>query len=34
MASTQPIKNRIQALKREYDILRQGKESLLSMMTK
>ena len=32
MASTQPIKNRIQALKREYDILRQGKESLLSMI--
>ena len=32
MASTQPIKNRVQALKREYDILRQGKESLLSMI--
>ena len=32
MASRQPIKNRIQDLKREYDILRQGKESLLSMI--
>ncbi len=32
MATTQPIRNRIQALKREYDTLRQGKESLLSMI--
>ncbi len=32
MATTQPIRDRIQALKREYDILRQGKVSLLSMI--
>ena len=32
MATTQPIKSRIQDLKRAYDTLRQGKESLLSMI--
>ena len=32
MATSQPIKRRIQALKREYDTLRPGKESLLSMI--
>ena len=32
MATTQPIRNRIQVLKREYDTLRQGKVSLLSMI--
>ncbi len=32
MAISQPIKGRIQALKREYDILRPSKESLLSMI--
>ena len=32
MATTKPIRNRIQALKRAYDTLRQGKESLLSMI--
>lgn len=32
MATTQPIKDRIQDLKREYDTLRKGKESLLSMI--
>ena len=32
MASTRPTKNRIQVLKREYDILRQSKKSLLSMI--
>ena len=32
MAITQPIKNRIQALKRGYDALRIGKSSLLSMI--
>ena len=32
MATSQPIKDRIQALKREYDALREGKESLLSMI--
>ena len=32
MATTRPIRNRIQVLKREYDTLRQGKESLLSMI--
>ena len=32
MATTQPTKDRIQALKREYDTLRKGKESLLSMI--
>ena len=32
MATTQPIRNRIQGLKRAYDTLRQGKESLLSMI--
>ena len=32
MATTEPIRNRIQDLKRAYDTLRQGKESLLSMI--
>ena len=32
MATTRPIRSRIQVLKREYDTLRQGKESLLSMI--
>ena len=32
MAISQPIRNRIHTLKREYDTLRQGKESLLSMI--
>ena len=32
MATTQPIRNRIQALKRAYDTLRHGKEALLSMI--
>lgn len=32
MAITQPIKNRIQALKRGYDTLRPGKAALLSMI--
>ena len=32
MPTTQPIRDRIQALKREYDTLRQGRESLLSMI--
>lgn len=32
MATTLPIKDRIQDLKREYDTLRKGKESLLSMI--
>ena len=32
MATTQPIRNRIQDLKRAYDTLRQGKISLLSMI--
>ena len=32
MATSQPIKKRIQALKEEYDALRPGKESLLSMI--
>ena len=32
MATSQPIKRRIKALKREYDTLRPGKESLLSMI--
>ena len=32
MATTRPIRNRIQALKREYDTLSQDKESLLSMI--
>ena len=32
MATSQPIKRRIQALKREYDTLRPVKESLLSMI--
>ena len=32
MATTNPIKKRIQALKGEYDILRKGKESLLTMV--
>ena len=32
MATTKPIRNRIQALKRAYDTLRQGKDSLLAMI--
>ena len=32
MATTEPIRSRIQDLKRAYDTLRQGKESLLSMI--
>lgn len=32
MATTNPIKKRIQALKGEYDALRKGKESLLAMV--
>lgn len=32
MATSQPIRDRIQALKRKYDALREGKESLLSMI--
>ena len=32
MPISQPIKDRIQTLKREYDTLRQGRESLLSMI--
>lgn len=32
MATTKPIKNRIQKLKEEYDSLRQGKEALLAMI--
>ena len=32
MATTQPIRDRIQVLKREYDTLHQGKVSLLSMI--
>ena len=32
MATTRRIRNRIQDLKREYDTLRPGKESLLSMI--
>lgn len=32
MATTRPIKDRIKALKSEFDTLRQGKESLLSMI--
>ena len=32
MATTQPIRNRIQDLKRAYDTLRQGKETLLLMI--
>lgn len=32
MPTSKPIRNRIQALKRAYDTLRQGKESLLSMI--
>ena len=32
MSITQPIKNRIQALKRSYDVLRPGKAALLSMI--
>lgn len=32
MPVTNPIKKRIQALKNEYDILRQGKEALLAMI--
>ena len=32
MATTQPTKDHIQALKREYDTLRKGREALLSMI--
>ncbi|OGE74046.1 MAG: hypothetical protein A3C49_03970 [Candidatus Doudnabacteria bacterium RIFCSPHIGHO2_02_FULL_42_25] len=32
MAITKPIRNRIQALKSEFDTMRQGKESLLNMI--
>jgi len=32
MATIQPVKDRIQDLKREYDALRMGKESLLAML--
>ena len=32
MATTRPMRNRVQALKREYDTLREGKDSLLSMI--
>ncbi len=32
MATSRPIKTRIQTLKREYDTVSQGKESLLSMI--
>lgn len=32
MATTNPIKKRIQALKDEYDVLRRGKESLLTIV--
>lgn len=32
MATSQPIRDRIQALKRKYDALRAGKEALLSMI--
>ena len=32
MPTTQPIRDRIQTLKREYDTLRQGRESLLAMI--
>lgn len=32
MSATRPMKNRIHALKREYDTLRKGKDSLLSMI--
>lgn len=32
MAITKPIRGRIQALKAEYDILRKGKDSLLTMI--
>ena len=32
MTSTRPMKNRIQSLKREFDTLRKGKDSLLSMI--
>ncbi len=32
MATTRPIRDRLQALKREYDTLSRGKESLLSMI--
>ena len=32
MATSQPIRDRIQALKRKYDALREGKEALLSMI--
>ena len=32
MATSRPVRDRIRALKREYDTLRQGRESLLSMV--
>ena len=32
MATTGPTRDRIKALKREYDALRRGKESLLAMI--
>ncbi len=32
MAITKPIKDRIQALKAQYDVLRKGKDSLLVMI--
>lgn len=32
MATTRPMKNRIHSLKREYDTLRKGRDSLLSMI--
>src|SRR3990167_3967378 len=32
MAITKPIKNHIQALKKEFDVLKKGKESLLGLL--
>ena len=32
MAASRPVRDRVRALKREYDTLRQGRESLLSMI--
>ena len=32
MATTKPIKNKIQSLKTKFDILRKGRESLLVMV--
>ena len=32
MATSKPMKKRVQVLKEEYDALRPGKESLLSMI--